>query len=202
MIVSLDDVKTHLNMSLSGTTNDLELARFVDAATGIVEGVIGSVTPTTYTNEPHNGGSTSIITYHQPVISVQSVTEYTGNTVWSLTNQAVGASTDNYGYTLDDPLSGRITRRGSASYPVRFLGSQDDVLVTYTAGRLTVPSTVQLAALIIIDDLWSQTQRGTAPPIPGGPASDVAQPGTSGGIPSLALELLEGSGMARVPGIG
>lgn len=195
-IVTLADAKTHLN--ITSTTNDDELTRFIAAAQSVVENEIGSVDPVQYT-EVHNGGSPVIVTYHAPVISVDSLSEYAGNTVYALTNQPVGFSTSPWGYTLDDPLSGRITRRGAGSYPMPFLGGENAVTITYTAGRTTVPASVQLATLIIIAQLW-QTQRGTAslPTLGGG---DMSGTPVSTLIPAMAAELLEGSGMQRVPGI-
>lgn len=197
MVVSLQDVKSHLNMS--GSENDDELYVYLDAATNIIEGLIGAVVPTQYT-EVHDGGRTSIITYHQPVQSVDSITEYIGNTTWTLTEQPVGQSINAFGYTLDDPMSGRITRRGAGSYPQPFVGGAGTVSITYTAGRETVPPAISLAALVIIGNLW-QTQRGAAALPSPGSSGDVAVSGMAGALPSLAMDLIEGSGLMRVPGI-
>jgi hypothetical protein len=199
MTVTLADMKTHLNMR--STADDAELMGFLAAGLSIVEGLVGSITPTSYT-ESHSGGLTSIILYHQPVISIQSITEWWGNGLYTLTSQPLGGGTsDAYGYTLDDPSSGRLTRRGAGGYATPFMGGAGSITVTYTAGRVSVPSSVDLALKIIVANLWTTQRSAAALPSMGG--GDTFQPpGMSGGLPRLALDLIEGSGMMRVPGIG
>jgi hypothetical protein len=197
--VTLADMKDHLNIRSS--SDDFELLGFLAAGLSVVEGLVGSITPTSYT-ESHSGGSVSIILYHQPVISIDSVTEWWGNGLFTLSSQPLGGGvSDQYGYTLDDASSGRLTRRMTGGYPFPFIGGTNSITVTYTAGRTSVPASIDLAQKIITASLWT-SQRGTAALPPMGGDMQAVPVGGGGQIPSLALQLIEGSGLMRVPGIG
>jgi hypothetical protein len=180
-IVTYQDVKTHLNLTDDGDA--FELTRFIDAASDIVEQIVGPLSDSTYT-ETHDATNRSVLVLnHFPVQSVQSVVESVWGASRTLTAQPVGSA--GFGYTMAAE-SGVMERRFYGG-PSRFCGP---VTVTYTAGRGSVPAAVQLATLVIVAHLW-QTQRGAAPlPSVGGePAPAFVQ---NGGVPPLALELLRG----------
>lgn len=183
-IVTYQDVKAHLN--LGDDSDALELQGFIDAAIGIVEQRIGVVTPTAYTETFEATCWAAVPLRHTPVLSVQSVTEYVLNIPYPLTVEPAGTILDSYGYRLDFPDSGLLTRYTNG-FPGLFRGP---VTVSYTAGRTSVPAAVKMATLIIVAHLW-QTQRGASPlPSLGG---DVAPPvGQVAGVPPLALDLLRG----------
>jgi uncharacterized phiE125 gp8 family phage protein len=185
-IVTYEDVKAHLN--LTDDSDAYELARFIDAATNIVEQRVGTVMPTAYSETYNAYGWMSLPLRHTPVQSIQTVTEYafaSGTQV--LTAQPAGTTYDSYGYRLESKTSGGLTRR-AFGWPVPFRGP---VTVTYTAGLDVVPPAVQLATLVIVAHLW-QTQRGTAalPSLGGDPVA--AAPVAAGAVPPLAQELLRG----------
>jgi hypothetical protein len=180
-IVTYQDVKTHLNLTDDGDA--FELTRFIDAASDIVEQIVGPLSDSTYT-ETHDATNRSVLVLnHFPVQSVQSVVESVWGASRTLTAQPVGSA--GFGYTMAAE-SGVMERRFYGG-PSRFCGP---VTVTYTAGRGSVPAAVQLATLVIVAYLW-QTQRGAAslPSVGGEPAPAFVQ---NGGVPPLALELLRG----------
>jgi hypothetical protein len=187
-LIELTDAKAQLNMSQAVTTNDDELTMWLAATTDIIEHYVGDVVPTAYT-EHHHGGGFTIATLHAPIISVQSITEYMGNVAYTLTEQPVGASTDPYGFSIDNPTAGIIARRTAASWPYRFLGGENNIAVTYTAGLTTIPTAVLAAARIILQHLWT-TRRGAMPMPPGGGDGSSVVPGLGYAVPNQAIELL------------
>lgn len=165
--VTLSDVHDQLNIPASDTTHDAELQRYLDAADGYIAYRIGPLTPTQFTGEVHDGGWPTIALFNVPVISIQSVTEYLGETAYPLTSQPPGSTVDNYGYSLDDPASGILVRRSGAGTAIRFLAGPRSVVVDYTAGWQTVPPEVQLAVLLDIQGLYQLTQQGGRPQFSG-----------------------------------
>ena len=166
--VTAAEVRSELNLG-TDTSQDAELQGFVDAATALIENYTGPITGTQY-SEVHDGGAPTICLRRLPVISIQSITMYVALAAYPLTLQPLGSTTDNYGYSLDDPLTGVVTHRSSSGTPTAFWGGPRSITVTYTAGRANVPANVRLAALELIREMWSSTQRGnsTGRPIPGG----------------------------------
>jgi hypothetical protein len=153
--VDLDEVKEHLN--IAGTTQDFELASFVQAAITRLEHEVGPLTPRSFT-EMHPPGRI-IALRKTPVVSVESITGTT-LTVWDLdTSTALiyprAPWLGFYGF-------GRIT-------------------VTYTAGFVTVPADVRMALLELVRHLWT-TQRGTVSA--NGARADLLP--SSGGDPTTA----------------
>lgn len=189
---SVVEVDKELNLG-ADTSQDAELAGFIDAAAKMIENVTGPITPNTYT-EVHDGGAAKLALRRVPVISVTSITEYVGLTGYPLTLQPLGATNDNYGYSLDDPITGVITRRSSAGILSPFMGGRSAVTVTYIAGRATVPANVRLAALELIREMWSSTQRGNSSgrPIPGSDDTANEPVYVSADLPPMVRRLLMG----------
>lgn len=160
--ITLDEVKRHANLSLSGAANDLELSLIKGAAEEHVQSLIGAVLHRSVT-ETVRAVDGRVLFNQAPVLSVQSLT---------LSGQAVA-------YTLDS--SGMLSG-------VRAYG---DLTATYTVGRASAPDAVRLAALIIAEHLW-QTQRGNAPSALPATDTGFAEPtfGVGFAIPNRALELL------------
>ncbi|MEU6582754.1 hypothetical protein [Nocardia sp. NPDC046763] len=170
-LVSMSDVYRHLNLDESDLAPMAELQGFIDAATPFVEYITGPMLPTTVTETyPVVVGQTQIMLRTCPVLSIQTVTEYLATVARTLTNQPRGSSTDNYGYSLDIASAGLLVRRGVVGVAIPFLG--DTVVVSYTAGRATVPAHVRMAALEDIRGLWQQTQQGGNPRFGGDRAAE------------------------------
>jgi hypothetical protein len=171
-LVTLDDVKQHLDISRS--TADAELMDYLEAATTVVEQYIGPVLPRTYV-EKHAGGD-RLVLFHPPVLSLAAVDRWFPN---------------GFGMTYDvttlmfDPDTGIVYRNNGFPF---YWGP---FKVTYTAGLTVVSQNVRLATLIIIAHLW-KTQRPLPPKIPGTtrPEETAVPAGMSYAVPRRALELL------------
>lgn len=166
-LATLDDAKNQLNIPSSDTSNDIELQGFIDAATATVEGIVGPVVQRTIT-EVHNGGGPFIVLNNPPIISVTSVTEMAGQTAYSLTDAEINTTTGAYSFSVDSYDRGVIARRWSGGIVGPFIGGVRNIQVVYVAGRPTVPPAIRLGALLLIEHLWEQTQRGnsTGRPLP------------------------------------
>lgn len=166
-LVSLADARDQLN--ITDTTHDDELLGFIDAATATVEGIVGPVLRRTYT-EVHDGGGLTIVLNNPPIISVTSVTEMVGPTAYTLADAEINTTTGAYSYSIDSYERGVIARRWSGGLVGPFIGGVRNIQVVYVAGRSNIPPAIRLAALLLIEHLWEQTQRGssTGRPVPGG----------------------------------
>ena len=138
-VVSLADVKTHLNMT--GTANDTELQRFIDVAEAAIGNRVGPLSPTSVT-EVHNGGSGTIVLRQPVAASVTSIT---------YTDGAAGA-----GYTLDGSTGIVYYGDNYGAFP----GGPRNVTVTYIAGWTTLPADLAHAVKELVRELW-ETQRGS-----------------------------------------
>jgi len=171
MAATLADLKAHLNVT--STSQDAELVRFLDAAVGTVENIVGPLASRSVT-EIHERASDVIVLRQRPVQSVTSVAPYG----WAGAGVPVVATT----YRLDGP-TGLLYLQYATSAPVQ---------VTYVAGYATVPEAISTAVLVVAGRLY-ETQRGNAPSAL--PASDFDPNafGTGGLplLPPLAVTLLE-----------
>lgn len=153
------DVLPHLNMTSVPTDGGLELQGFIAAATTVIEDIVGHVVSVTF-DEFYDGGNTSINLRALPVLSIASITEIIGITGYTITPQPVGFAVDNYGYTLDVPRTGRVTRRSAGSVPYPWYQNVGNIEVVYTAGRASVPANIRLATLELIRDWFQYGQQG------------------------------------------
>jgi uncharacterized phiE125 gp8 family phage protein len=167
--VSLDDLKAHLNIT-SGT-NDDELLDMLDAATGVVEGLVGPITSGTVTETHYRVRSDALVLQQMPVGSLSSISYRVGNVETGLL----------VGDFLLDPATGIVR----SAYGYHFCG---DYTVTYTVGE-SLPAAVRQALLIIAAHLW-ETQRGAAPVGPLAADDGALTPGLGYAIPNRARELL------------
>ena len=189
-LVSMADVRAHLNLDPSDVSHDVELQGFIDAMGPVISYMTGPVVPTTFTNESHNGGGPHIMLFNPPIISVQSVTEYAGNITYTLSQQQPGATVDNYGFSIDSFASGMLTRRGVAGVPLPFYGFDGGVIVSYTAGLASIPPDIRMAALEDLRGLYQQSQQGGRPAFGGGAEDDSWSSGPLDLFPRLAMLLV------------
>ena len=64
---------------------------------------------------------------------------------YTLTEQPLGSSTNNYGYTWDR-YTQKVVRRGAGGAAIPFAKGISNVNCTYVAGMTVIPEDVQLAA--------------------------------------------------------
>ena len=173
LIVSLADVKQHLNKSIDDTSDDEELRVVIEAATAAVEDLRGEVVVRRTVAEDLNvaGGAWSVALTHSPVISLTSVASVDGTTMWDVADLHVSRG-------------GIVTATaGSAFYGlVRF---------TYVAGYQVIPANFTLAAKIIAAHLWlTQQQPGLGPSPFGADAETLTPVGLGYAVPNRAVQLL------------
>lgn len=174
-LLTLDEVKQHLNIEADDTSNDVELAKFIPAAFDVIGSITGPLAPVTVTETVRSDGSEFLLSYF-PVIGVTGVTR---NEWGSQVLVAPG------GYSVDSHL-------GSVTLPRNF-----DYLVTYTYGMSGLPPAVRMATLELIRHWWQQSQQGLRAVFD----TDESGPTVSMGfaIPTRVREYL--SGHEKLPGI-
>lgn len=168
-ILGLDQVKAHLNMDPARTDDDTELRAVIDAATVVVEDIVGPVVARSFT-EVHDPGPLLAL-WQAPVIALTSmVPVLTGGTGYQPAEVDLDAETG-------------IVRRLDGG---RFAGP---LRVTYTAGRRVVPANITQGGLEIIRHMWD-TQRGHAAARPGLGDEELVPTGAGWTVPRRVIELL------------
>lgn len=163
--VPLADVKRHLDMTT--TENDAELQAFIDAAEARLTYEVGPLTAASVT-EKHDGGRDRLLLHTYPIVTVDAVT-INGAALDVTTLDVDGASGIVYG---------------------TFNGGRRGVIVSYTAGRTTLPADLRQAVLELVAHLW-ESQRGSAPAAGGFGDTDPPPTGTFPGLPYAVQKLIE-----------
>jgi hypothetical protein len=184
-IASLAEAREYLNFN-TDTSHDTELQRFIDAADPVIEDIVGPVNEVQVT-EWYDGGRSTIVLHQNPVVSVDTVTEYNGATPNTLTVAATPAAAGTYTYTFDpDGILQRVIPGGRSYFPY----GMSNVVVTYTVGRSPVPANIKLAALELIRHLYQSTQQGGRPAFNGGALDEGPWAPASFAVPTRVIELL------------
>lgn len=174
LIVSLADLKQHLNKSTSDTGDDEELREFIEAATAVIEEHRGEVVVRRTVVEDMDLRCPVLVVQlgSSPVQSLTSVATVDGMTTWDVADLHVSA----YGVVS-------VQAGPALSGLVRF---------TFVAGRAQIPANYTLAAKIISAHLWeTQQQQGLGPQGPFGADNQFLSPtGRGFAIPNRAIELL------------
>lgn len=189
-IISLPELKKHLNKSITDTTDDDELLDWIDAARFVLESICGPIIPTTYTETHEAYGDTVIRLRRRPVISVTAVTVAVGGDVWTLAAETPTPGDRQYTVTR-----GGLLRNRSNGWTLRWPGA---VTVTYVAGRTVPEDNLRMAARELITHGWRQSQLAS-----GGtrPRADGPDPiSLSYGVPNRVRELL--GGQKKAPRLG
>jgi len=172
-LVTLEEAKRQLDIDT--TTHDVELQLYVDSLDSVIEGYVGVVEQREVTDVV-TGGGPGISVLHPPLVSVASLS--------GGLNGGISYPADTL--TVNGP-GGIISRLNGCHFPA------GPYTVTYTAGRSSVPPTIKLAALILLQHLW-RTQSG-ASRVPVGGADDWSVsdpiPGFGYAVPNRVLQLLE-----------
>ncbi|WFE45308.1 hypothetical protein [Verrucosispora sp. WMMD1129] len=155
-IVGLAEVKRHLNIPATDTTDDEELRGFILSASAVVEDVVGVVARRTVT-ETASGGSRHIILERPPVLEVAEVL-------------ADGQAVDAGDYTWSP--SGLLARR-SGSWP----SGLRNVEIMYVAGKTVVPHNIVDATLELIRINWRPQAGGNYSSFDGGRGDDFGNAG-------------------------
>lgn len=198
--ITVQDAKDSLNIPASDTSNDAELPAFINAATPVIEDIVGPVAKRQIVGELHDGNSPTIRLNWLPVFSVDQVTESYGGTLYTLTQASRPYLSTAYSYTVNLTL-GRLTRRVAAGGITPFRGGNDSISVDYTVGYATlitdVAPNVVLATKELVRHQWQASQQGGRP----GFGTDVPMTTTPRGfaVPNFVVELLKPT--RRPPGM-
>jgi hypothetical protein len=168
-VLSLDDAKTHLNVTTSA--NDAELTSIIDAAEAAITARVGPLEPTVVTARVPGGSS--LVLPVIPAISLTSITPYGGT-----------ALTLDASYYLD-------VEAGTVTYAMHYLFGYTYYDVVYVAGRTTCPPDLLLAVKELVRHLW-KTQRGGMQ-LPGSQPSDALSttlPGSAYTFPIRVEQLI------------
>ena len=159
-IVTLADVKTHLRYPSGDTVDDTQLQGFISAADDVIKREVGDVLPKMY-QETYDGGRYALYLRHAPLLSVQEVQEGWGFYNYELTQVQTNTvpTTNMFAFSVDDIDAALITRRSAGNVNIRFVPGDQNISITYTAGRNNIPGSVRLAALELIAHWWQNSQQ-------------------------------------------
>lgn len=167
-IVTLSEAKDGLNLN-NTTRYDDELALWITAVSRRLDQLVGPVVQRTVSTEAHTGGDHEIYLAQHPISSITSVTEYhggDGTTARTLTAET-NASKPLHAYkttpySADRTLLGSKLRRRSSNADAIFEPGDENIEVTYVAGRAATTAAVderyKIGASLILQHLW-HTQR-------------------------------------------
>lgn len=193
-LISLEEIKSHLNKSLSVHDDDDELRDWIDAARFVIEREVGPVLPRTVV-ERYPGGRPMFTLRTGPVISVISVQEVwgPGDTRTLTVEDGVTYGDNQY---LFDAFNRRIARRNNG-WRAYFPSGDANVTVTYQVGRYPIPMNHKLATAELISHLWRASQLAAGGARPNLNTPDVIPVGYA--VPNRVRELL---GRRRAPRLG
>ena len=179
-IVSLDQMRAHLNITTPDPGEDAELARMIDAADGAIEAFLGVVVAPRRVTERHIVPPAGMVCLRAvPVIEVTEVVSTDGATTYPAGKVAVD-------YDIG------VLRPGSS-------GVVGDVRISFVAGMNTPPARYELAEMLIAAHMW-ETQRVQTMAqgfTYGGEDQFQGQFGRGYSLPNRAIQLLG----ARTPNV-
>jgi len=183
--IALDEAKNHLNIPLSSTADDDEVADFLARTEDAARSKLGWVAvPVNPLVEYHDGGRCSIRLEERPIFEIVSVTVAGVTEPEADLDQAAA-----FGWRLTKIGKRAGLLEHTAAFPSGW------VKVTYKPGRDPIHEDIYGGALELLRHLW-ETQRGnsSAPGRPGvlgdeSAAEPLRRMGTSYSLPKRVLEL-------------
>jgi hypothetical protein len=151
-LCSLAEVK--LQLGKTAIVDDAELQSYIDAVTDPIEAFCGAILPRTIPAEWHDVNGDTIVLRSERIVSVTSVIGYTGSD--ATTYNALSDPSGGTGYLVDPSLNGVIRLLGGRGY--------GRYVVAYVAGLSAVPSSINLAARLIVQSLWRSQNGGAGVP--------------------------------------
>jgi hypothetical protein len=158
----------------ANAARDADLTVYVQAATPVIEDIVGGPVAQVTKTVKFNGGDDEII-LHDSVSSVTSVVEV-GNTL--------NAATD----YIFDPVS-NIIIGGTPVYPRIFYPGRLAMTVTYVTGFAPIPMTIQLATRELVR-FWIQQGNQSQRPGYGDQVESLAYTPQGFAVPKRVMELL------------
>lgn len=195
-IITLAEGKDSINVEVTDTSLDTEIALVITAVSQRIVDLCGPVVNRTFTNEAYDGGTYELLLRNAAIgdlatTTISAAAEYTqagvGTTLTAETYNTKPAD----GYLID-PEAGIVYRRRTG-YGYWFWPGKRNVVFTYASGRgantAAVPPKFKEAAQIMVAHLWRQRgpQAGAyRTDVDGGPMFGVA----SFSLPKAVTELL------------
>lgn len=157
-VLTFDEAKAAINNNADDKNIGL-LSAYITGVSQFLDTLCGPIVSRTVT-DTFDGDLPAVFLKSWPVLSVQTVTEYTGTTSQLLTAQTPGTAPD-FGYLLD-LASGQI-RRTEGGTARNFKSGVQNVVVEYTAGRFadteSVDQRFKRAAGLVLANIWRR-ERG------------------------------------------
>jgi hypothetical protein len=147
-VISLADAKSALGVTTS--TNDEELRLYLAAITAVIERRVGPVVQATHTQICE--AADTIVLHRSPVISVTSIVPTFPNapSIYPMPTYLLENAT---GVLRQQPFY--FSQWGfDYGFNGSFLPYYGRLTVTYVAGRQQIPAALQVAARIIVKDVW------------------------------------------------
>ena len=212
-IVTLSDVKQHLQIPATNPSYDYQLQGFIYACEDVIQNECGAILPRHY-DEFYDGGEPYIYLRHRPVLSVENVEEGWGWMNYELDYQESNTvpAGDMYAYSIDSIEAGIICRRSAGNVVIPFVPGTANIHVLYTAGRREIPGAIRLASLELVAHWFQSSQLRTTATNAGEQAYDAVEGekytraaednavGLNYGVPYRILELIKP--FRRLPVIG
>jgi hypothetical protein len=165
-LVSLPEVKEHLNITSANRYTDTKLLRWIAGVRPVIEMVTGPIVVQQF-DEWHDGGQLYIRLRHSPstgygaspVLTPIACSEYiVGVPVeWALA--IVGTPDQGQMYSCQfDVRTGRVIRRTAGGAVQPFPAGPNTVHVVYQAGQQTVPANVTEGTLELLRENYRETQ--------------------------------------------
>jgi hypothetical protein len=209
-VVTLQEVKAHLRMSQTDTTDDMALVGFISAVNDVIQTECDDVLPKHF-DEYYDGGSPWIYLRHKPILSVEGVEEGWGWYNYELDFQQSNTvpAGSMFAYSIDSAEAGSVSRRSAGNVLIPFVPGVKNIHVWYTAGRHEIPGSLRLAALEIVAHWYQNGQLRSMANSAGYSSFDAMNTdwtratgitSVNAGLPYRVLELLKR--YRRVPIIG
>lgn len=157
----------------------------IRSAADELETYVGPVVPRLITERLTPVGGVLFLS-KTPVVSVTSITEYSGATGTVLTEETIGSVTGTY---LADLGAGLVYRRSGGSDTTWTVG-QRNVLAVYTAGHSPIPHWLSQAVIELVRHRWTLRHHGSSVAFDSLPAGDF------GGLPNSVKNLIRGHELA------
>jgi hypothetical protein len=169
-LISLEYAREGLNFKTADAVRDADLTSYVQAATAVIESIVGPVAPVSRTRLFDGGGAAVVLP--ERASAVTSVTE------------SGDATTD---FVFDSFAN--IIYAGVPAGSREFADGIGSVVVVYTVGYATVPQTLQLAARELVRHWWQQGKQANRPAF--GEAAEPSGPPMGFAVPKRVVELCQ-----------
>lgn len=192
-LVTEEEARAHLRISTATyPTYQDRIRLWIQSSRELIEGVTGRLTLVAQ-DDWMDGGAPTIMVLEPPIASMTAVTETFGaNIVRTLTLQPIdgSGSVTAFGYTVDDYVTGKLTRRVTGLAAPFALG-RNNVRLKYNSGVAGEwHPNIRLANLELLRLWWVASQDGSNPAPVEGPPYDEPAGALVGELPPRVIRML------------